>query len=145
MSVINQFLKKIKINKLFLGNKDFQQLYLIKKYLGNKFETKIIGCKTIRHNNNYVYSSRNKLIKKNELNTLSSISKILITYYYLLKNNLKNKKKINYIKKKIENNGVEIEYLEIRNKINLKKRCNKKNVKLFIAFYFKKIRFIDNI
>ena len=33
---------------MFLGDKDFQQVYLIKKYLGNKFKTKIISCKTIK-------------------------------------------------------------------------------------------------
>ena len=145
LSVINQFLSKININKLFLGNKDFQQLYLIKKYLGKKFKIRIIGCKTIRHNNKYVYSSRNKLLNSDDLEVLSIISKICIKFYYSIKKNTNNKIKLNYIRKKIEKIGAKIEYLELRNKTNLQKKFDKENVKLFIAFYYKKIRFIDNI
>ena len=145
LSVINQFLSKININKLFLGNKDFQQLYLIKKYLGKKFKIRIIGCKTVRHNNKYVYSSRNKLLNSNDLDVLSHISKICIKFYYSIKKNTNNKIKLNYIRKKIEKIGAKIEYLELRNKTNLQKKFDKENVKLFIAFYYKKIRFIDNI
>ena len=43
---------------MFLGNKDFQQIYLIKKYLGNKFKTKIVVCKTIRFKNSLAYSKK---------------------------------------------------------------------------------------
>ena len=57
-------LKNIKAKFMFLGDKDFQQVYLIKKYLSNKFKTKIISCKTIRFNNSFAYSSRNKLLTK---------------------------------------------------------------------------------
>ena len=39
---------------------------------------------------------------------------------------------------------IEVEYLEIRNKNNLSKNYNKSNIKIFIAYYNKKIRLIDN-
>ena len=42
---------------MFLGDKDFQQVHLIRKYLSNKFKTKIISCKTIRFKNSFAYSS----------------------------------------------------------------------------------------
>ena len=40
--------------------------------------------------------------------------------------------------------NVKVEYLEIRNKLSLKKSLNIKNSKIFIAYYIKKIRLIDN-
>jgi len=46
--------------------------------------------------------------------------------------------KINNIKK------IKIEYLEIRNKINLSKNYNRHNLKIFIAYYNNKVRLIDN-
>ena len=55
-------------------------------------------------------------------------------------NNLINEKK-NYLTKVY---NISIEYLELRNKSNLKKTYKIKNSKLFIAYYMKKIRFIDN-
>ena len=42
------------------------------------------------------------------------------------------------------NKEFNIEYLELRNKNNLSKKINKKNVKIFIAFYIQGIRLIDN-
>ena len=39
---------------------------------------------------------------------------------------------------------IKIEYLEIRNKINLSKNYNQKNFKIFIAYYNNKVRLIDN-
>ena len=40
--------------------------------------------------------------------------------------------------------NISIEYLELRNKIFLKKTNKIKNSKLFIAYYLNKIRLIDN-
>ena len=57
----------------------------------------------------------------------------------LFKKHLKNIiYKINNIKK------IKIEYLEIRNKINLSKNYNRNNFKIFIAYYNNKVRLIDN-
>ena len=41
--------------------------------------------------------------------------------------------------------GVKLEYLELRDKHTLSKNCKKSNFKIFISYYYKKIRFIDNI
>ena len=49
---------------MFLGEKDYQQIHLIKKFIKNKFKTKIIPCKTLRLNNSLAYSSRNFLLSK---------------------------------------------------------------------------------
>ena len=51
LAVINQFLLNIKAKHMFLGEKDYQQVILIKKFIKKKFKTRIITCKTIRLNN----------------------------------------------------------------------------------------------
>ena len=38
-----------------MGEKDFQQLYLVKKYIKKKFKSKIISCKTIRDKKKLLY------------------------------------------------------------------------------------------
>ena len=47
-----------------MGEKDFQQFYLVKKYIEKKYKSKIISCKTIRDKNKLALSSRNLLLKK---------------------------------------------------------------------------------
>ena len=41
LAVINQFLKNIKASYIFLGEKDYQQFFLIKKFVRNKFSIKV--------------------------------------------------------------------------------------------------------
>ena len=83
LDVMNRLTKLIKPNKIFMGKKDFQQLFLVKNFIENKFNTKVIGCKTIRNRNKLALSSRNFLFKQNELNDVEKISKNFL--------NLKNK------------------------------------------------------
>ena len=144
VDVVNRLLEIIKPKKILLGNKDFQQLVLIKKHIKkNRINTKIIPCKTIRDKNFIPYSSRLKRLKNYEKNNLIKIIKFLRNY----KRNLVSKK-INYnfsqIKNKLLSLGVrKIDYIEIVDLKTLKKpKKNKFN--LFFAFYIGKVRFIDN-
>ena len=142
VNIVNRFLQIIKPKYLFLGYKDFQQLYLIDKHLlKRKINTKIIRCKTIREKNGIPYSSRNKRLSKNQKKIASNV------YNYI-----KNKKKLyefskQKIKKFILNLGVDkIDYLEFINLDNLKYPINKnKKFNIFIAFYLGKVRLIDNV
>ena len=144
LHVINQYLNLIQPKFIFLGEKDYQQYYLISNFIKDKFNTKSYLCKTIRQNNLYALSSRNKLLKNKDLHILKSVSVIIKKFYSSIKKEKKNVKNLNLIKNLLERTGINLEYLEIRNKINFSKKISKGNFKIFIAYYFKNIRFIDN-
>jgi len=129
-----------------LGEKDFQQVYLVKKELEKKYKTKVIPCKTIRDRNNVALSSRNFLLNKSNLITAAKIYETLGK----IKKNTQNKKNIpsflNLQKKELKNNfKIKIDYLELRNINNLKISSTKKNSRLFIAYYLNNVRLIDNL
>ena len=127
-----------------MGEKDFQQLYLIKKYINNSFKTQIFTCKTIRDKNKLALSSRNSLLNKNELIKAGKIAKsLLLLKKKSLKNNI-NKVLINKKKEFSKFFNISIDYLELRNVYNLKKTNKIKNSRLFIAYQINKIRLIDN-
>ena len=142
---MDRLTKMIKPKKIFMGEKDYQQLYLVKNYLNKKSNTKIILCKTIRDNYKLALSSRNLLLKAKELNTARLISTDLIIFKKKL---VKSKKIRELISLKIKEynklKDVKIEYLELRNRFNLKKSFKIKNSKIFIAYFIKKTRLIDN-
>ena len=146
LGVINQLLKNIKINLsyMFLGEKDYQQIFFIKKFIKKKFKTRIVTGKIIRYKNFLPYSSRNFLLKKGDLKKASRISKKIMHFHYLIKRNFNNLNKLNEVQKKILDENVKVEYLEVRNKNNLSKKINKTNFKIFIAYYIGRIRLIDN-
>ena len=144
LGVVNQFLKIIKATYMFLGEKDFQQIYLIKKFIKKKYKVKIISCPTIRNSNFFAYSSRNSLLKKNEINNATKIIKKVKKLHNEIKKNFVNSSKIRSLRIDILKLCRKIDYLEIRNKNNLSIKFNKQNFKIFIAFYINKVRLIDN-
>ena len=144
LGVINQLLKNIKAKYIFLGEKDYQQIYLIKNFIKNKFNTKVLTFKTVRSKDNLPLSSRNKLLSKDDILIASKISNKLKLFYISVKKDFKKKNKLDLIKKEILKYNIKLEYLEIRNNINLSKKINKFNFKIFIAYYIKGVRLIDN-
>ncbi len=146
LDVMNKLTKIINPKKIFMGEKDFQQLYLVKKQLEKKYKTTVIPCKTIRDKNNVALSSRNLLLNKSNLNIAGNMYKNLSK----IKKNIKKNKNISEFlklqKKKLTNNyKIKIDYLELRNINNLKKSNTKKNSRLFIAYYLSNVRLIDNL
>ena len=142
---MNRLTKLIKPNKIFMGKKDFQQLFLVKKFIENKFNTKVIGCKTIRSKNKLALSSRNFLFKKYELNDVEKISKNFLN----LKNKIKYTKNINQFLQKTKKDferffNIKIEYLENRKTNNLSISNKYNGSKIFLAYYYKGVRLIDN-
>ena len=142
LDVMERLLKIIEPRNLYMGEKDFQQLFLIKKFFKKTFNTKIISCPTIRDENKVALSSRNILLKKKDLYTAGKIAK----YLFNIKN-LISRKNISLMKIKSELEKkylIKIEYLQIRNVNDLKNANYKKKYRIFIAYYIKGIRLIDN-
>ena len=113
-------------------------------YLGNKFKTKIVVCKTIRFKNSLAYSSRNNLLSRKNIKNGILISNIIKKFYNQIFKDFSKIKEIKNIKHKISSICSRVEYLEIRNKKNLKTNINKNNFKIFVAYYLDNVRLIDN-
>ena len=145
LDVMDRLTNLIKPNRIFMGKKDYQQLFLVKRFIENKYSTKIIGCKTIRNKNKLALSSRNYLLDKDDLVIAGKLSE----EFSLLKRKIKNKKNINKFLAEEKRNlqkifNVKIEYLELRNEKNLLLSNKSFQSKIFVSYYFKNIRFIDN-
>ena len=145
VDVIDRFIKIINPNKIFLGEKDMQQLKIIEEFLyNNQIKTKVVGCKTIREKNSVACSSRNFLLSTNDFIIASRVYKLLYKSKKLL---IMKKNILKKIKNKIFQFGVKkIDYIELID-INKQTRPFKKNkkYKLFIAYYLGSTRLIDNI
>jgi len=147
LNIVNRFLELIKPRYIFLGNKDFQQSYLINRHiLKRKINTKIINCKTIREKNGVACSTRNNNLNKDQIKIASDVIKYLTNKKKLIKKKLSNFKLINIKKDLIELGVRKVDYLELYNLKTLKRPKNKREkFKIFIAFYLNNTRLIDNI
>ena len=145
VDVIDRFIKIINPNKIFLGEKDMQQLKIIEEFINkNQIKTKVIRCKTIREKNGVACSSRNFLLSKNDFIIASKVYELLYKRKKLL---IMKKNILKKVKNKIFQFGVKkIDYIELID-INKQTRPFKKNkkYKLFVAYYLGSTRLIDNI
>ena len=128
-----------------MGEKDFQQLFLVKKFIETNFKSKIIPCKTIRDKNKLALSSRNLLLKKKDIIKAGKISRELISFKKKLSKKNFTNKIIRFKKNELEKlYGINIEYLEVRNIKNLQLSNKIRNSRVFLAYYLNEIRLIDN-
>ena len=146
IDVLSQFVRLISPKIIFMGEKDYQQFFLSKKFIEKKYKTKVYPCKTIRDSNKVALSSRNNLLLKNDINTAGLIANKLFNLKYLINKDKTKCKQIIQVTKVelIKKFNIQIEYLECRNTNNLSTRLSNKPFKLFIAYYLNNVRLIDN-
>ena len=131
----------------FFGEKDFQQLFLIKKMVKDlNLGVKVIGIPTVRDANGLALSSRNKLLSAKGLDIAKQIYLNMKKIRYL---NFKYIKGIElYLKKELKKSGLNnIEYIEIRESKSLKRSksiIKGKTLRVFVAVYVDNVRLIDN-
>ena len=146
LNVMNRLLTIIKSKDLYMGEKDYQQLYLIKKFLSKKFKVRINSCPTIRIDNKIALSTRNKLLKKRSFKKASEIALFLKKIKY--KSKLEGSKlafNLHNYKKELEKKyKIKIDYLEFRDEKNLKLNNFKNKYRLFVAYKIDNVRLIDN-
>ena len=148
-TIIEKLLNIINPQKIFLGEKDLQQLMIIKNLVTQKnLLTEVIGCPTIREQNGLAKSSRNQHLSQTDREYSGIIYKQLLNFKNLYKkmdlNELKNQIIINIT----NGNKIKIEYFELVNldTFQIEKTFqNNKNYAVCIAITISGIRLIDNI
>ncbi len=147
--VVKKLFDIVNPSKAYFGNKDYQQLTIVRQLVKMlKLDIEIVGCPIIREKDGLAMSSRNKLLTVEERNAASNIPKILFRA-----KELKHSIPIKILKHWIEDeiNSVpllKLEYFDIVNSETLLSissfNKDEKNIAC-IAVYSGKIRLIDNI
>lgn len=148
-TVVKRLLEIVKPNYAYFGEKDFQQLQIIKKLVElHHLPVKIVGCPIHRDVDGLAMSSRNVRLTAEHRAVAPFIYKTLKTAKIKF-----GTKSAQYIKQWIEeqfknNKHLELEYFIIADTKTLKpvkRKSTKKTYRAFIAVYAGDIRLIDNI
>jgi pantoate--beta-alanine ligase len=148
-TVLNLFFRIIKPNKAYLGEKDFQQLRIVRKLVEiENLPVKVIGCPTIRETSGLAMSSRNKRLNNKQLKEAILIYKTLLKIKENF--NLLSILKLNQlVEKEFKSHpSLTLEYFEIADTETLKTgiyKSKKKKYRAFIASFIGGIRLIDNM
>lgn len=148
-TIVKRLFEIIQPHDAYFGEKDFQQLMIIKKLVEkHAIPVHIVGCKIYRETSGLAMSSRNERLKPEY--------KAAAPFIYKTLKKAKEKfdsKSANYVTKWVVDQFLKHELLELEYFIiadvetlkTVKRKSSAKNYRAFIAVYAGDIRLIDNI
>ncbi|QCI16454.1 pantoate--beta-alanine ligase [Buchnera aphidicola (Aphis craccivora)] len=147
-TIIGKLFNLIQPNFSFFGEKDYQQLLIVKTFVKElNYPIKIISLPTIRLKNGLAFSSRNKYLTNIELQKASFLYKIIRkTINIILKNNGKKlHQTINLAKMSLIQKGFLVDIFNVYNSQTLDdfSEKNKKNI-ILASVWLGSTRLIDN-
>ena len=148
-TIVKKLFEIVKPTNTYFGEKDFQQLQIVKKMVSkNHLQVNVIGCPIFREPNGLAMSSRNERLTEKQREEASLIYKTLVEAKE--KFTIDSAKSVaDWVKKVFEKNPTfELEYFQIADESTLlpclRKNKNKK-YRAFIAVFVNNIRLIDTI
>jgi pantoate--beta-alanine ligase len=148
-TVVKRLFEIVQPTNAYFGEKDFQQLQVVKKLVEKlKLNVNIVQCPIYREKNGLAMSSRNERLTENEKKEAALIYKILKASRSKFKNSSAASIS-NWVEKTLQNHKlIRLEYFQIADENSLlpclRKNKNRKN-RAFIAVLINNIRLIDTI
>jgi len=148
-TIVKRLFEIIQPNKAYFGEKDFQQLQIVKKLVSKyNIPVEVIGCPIHREANGLAMSSRNERLSETARENAAIIYQILNSSKEIFQTNSA-EETIKFVENEFKKHPeFELEYFEIADEATLlpvsEKESNKK-YRGFIAIFIENIRLIDNI
>ncbi len=136
LTVVKRLFDLVNPKHAVFGEKDFQQLFLIKKMVNDlKLPVNIVSAPTIRDSSNLALSSRNSRLSDED----KKVAQVI--YQALTQNNIDDARKL---LEKVD--GFSLDYLEAIDEQSFKLATpDAKNKRLIIAGWVNQVRLIDNM
>ena len=148
-TVVEKLFSIVQPNKAYFGEKDFQQLLIIKKLIENtNMPIEIIDCPIVREPHGLAMSSRNERLSKDLRSKASFIYETLLAAKEIF--GTKSATNVmNWVKNKFgKQPEFDLEYIKITDQETLnpiKRKQKNTKYRAFIAVYVDGVRLIDNI
>lgn len=148
-TIVKRLFEIVKPTNAYFGEKDFQQLQIVKKMVQKtKLPVHVIGCPIFREINGLAMSSRNERLTETERKEAAIIFKTISQAKKIFKT--KSAKEVSsFVTKTFEKNtNFKLEYFQIADEETLLpciRKIKAKKYRAFIAVFVNKIRLIDTI
>jgi len=146
-TVVNKLFNIVQPDFGFFGEKDRQQLIIIKKMVKDlNIPIEIVPCPIVREDSGLALSSRNKYLSTEDKENALALSKILFNIKTCYKKGIKDCEALKETAYTYLNQNHDLEYLEFRDADTLEeKQTADDNTIVFIALKVASVRLIDNI
>lgn len=147
-TVVTKLLNIVYPDRIYFGQKDAQQLAIIKRMVRDlNIDVEVIGCPIVREEDGLARSSRNVYLSTEERKAATILNKSLSKAKTLIENGEKSSEVIiNQIKETINSEPLaRIDYVEVVDSLSMEKvKYIEKSVLVAMAVYIGKTRLIDN-
>jgi len=150
VAVVKRLFEIVKPQIAFFGEKDYQQLCVVKQLVSTyNFDIEIVGCPIIRETDGLAMSSRNMNLSSDERNAAAEIPEILkaavAKFTTLSAKDIKE-----WVVKQLANHAIlKLEYFELAHNNTLQlledEEINAKDARAFIVVFAGKTRLLDNM
>jgi pantoate--beta-alanine ligase len=148
-TVVSLLLHLIQPDKAYFGEKDFQQLQIVKKLVATlHLGTNVVGCPIVREANGLALSSRNQRLSPQQFDAASLIYRTLCDVRDKFASHTIAELHQLVTERFLKSNDITLEYFEIAEENNLQPLENLSKsgrYRAFIAAYAGEIRLIDNM
>lgn len=148
-TIVKRLFEIVTPTNAYFGEKDFQQLQIVKKLVEKtELPVNIVGCPIFREQNQLAMSSRNERLTAEERKDASIIYKTLNEAKEIFQNHSP-QETIEFVENSFKDNTeFELEYFVIADEstlLSIDKKENDKKYRAFIAVFVNSIRLIDTI
>ncbi len=145
-TVVAKLFQIVQPHVAVFGKKDFQQLTVIRRLVTELFmDIEIIGGEIIRETSGLAMSSRNQYLTDNEQKQAENLHKVLKWAREQLLAGQSETMILEKAKQHLLDLGVDVEYLDLRDKETLQESPELSNAILLVAARVGKTRLIDNV
>ncbi len=146
-TVVNKLFNIVQPDYAFFGEKDRQQLIILKKMVKDlNIPVEIVPCPIVREESGLALSSRNKYLSDEDKVNAQALSKILFNIKACYNKGITDVRALSETAYSYLNSSHSLEYLEFRDAENLEeKEIADNNTIAFIALKIGDVRLIDNI
>jgi pantoate--beta-alanine ligase len=148
-TIVKRLFEIVKPNNAYFGEKDFQQLQIIKKLVAKyKIPVNVVGCPIYREANGLAMSSRNERLTPGEREKAAIIYKTITRAKERFATDSAKEVTDFVVKAFKKHPDFELEYFQVADEATLQpciRKSKHKKYRAFIAVFVNKIRLIDTI
>ena len=146
VTIVNRLFELFKPKSTYFGEKDYQQLMIIKEFITrNDLNIRIEGISTEREESGLAKSSRNKYLSNDEKEKAALIYKSLCKVRQSILDLSSLDQALDEAIELLEENSFKVDYFEARSRVSLKSSNDLEEIILFCAATINNVRLIDNL
>ncbi len=146
VQVVSKLFSLVQPHRAYFGEKDFQQLAIIRRMVDvMQFPIEIVGCPIVREKTGLALSSRNERLSAEEKQTALAISRVLFESRQLIQSQTVAQVQSWVIEQINRVDGLTVEYYEIVDQTTLQPAADFSHAIGCVTVYCGPVRLIDNI